>query len=66
MDSGPCCCDQAHKWIEWRKPDQFQGPQEEGWCIIIHAITRSPEFSNINFCPFCGGQFVKQMFKKPV
>lgn len=47
------CCTLASKWIYWRLSNPITGPVSTGWCIIIHTITGSAEYSIINFCPFC-------------
>lgn len=48
------CCDEATEGIvQYRRADQFEGPEEDGWAIHADRGDQS-EYVNVLFCPYCG------------
>lgn len=48
------CCKLGEKSVKYRNVDTFKGPVVEGWSIIANVTIGTPEYENIDFCPFCG------------
>lgn len=53
----PKCCKAAEKGGVYWMPSWYDGPEKDGWSIIIKSYSFGPRWGNINFCPFCGVKF---------
>lgn len=56
----PQCCELGRISIKWRTANEFHGPKIDGWSMISHLMTGTPEFANVKGCPFCYAMFDKQ------
>ena len=49
-----CTIDRLRQFgVEWRKFDNFCGPERDGWSMFVGAVPDS-SFTNISRCPLCG------------
>jgi len=53
----PQCCNLAEAHIIWRRTNHADGPEEDGWSIIVGRTGDC--FENVKFCPFCGYDLYK-------
>jgi hypothetical protein len=42
----------------------MDGPEHEGWSMILHTSVGSPEYANIKICPFCEQKLLNIKAKK--
>jgi hypothetical protein len=49
------CCFKGRKFIRFRTPEPFVGPEKEGPTLdIVDPDDLEPYYENVNYCPFCG------------
>ena len=54
------CCTKALDYIQWRLPDNFCGPEREGWALPLFCQCGDVAWENVAFCPFCGTMLLNE------